>query len=231
MKKDFLDYYQTYEEKIRLAHFGLEQLEELYGMLKAPETLERSFLTIDSSDKIIVTCAYNASPAQHHEQMISAIGELPEELKKKIALLFPMTYGGDEYYIKRIKDCVCNLSVPYQIISRSLSMKEVLTLRILSGIVLNIQESDAFSASLQEHIMAGGILIAGDWLPYSILEANDIKYIKTSLSELKEKIEGCILHFEEFQEQCAGNREKMYRLSSWKYVIKDWTAIYRELID
>ena len=53
----------------------------------------------------------------------------------------------------------------------------------ISNITLNIQETDAFSGSISESIMADNVVLVGDWLPYNIYEEWGVKIFKTDLDE------------------------------------------------
>ena len=102
-------------------------------------------------------------------------------------------------------------------------------LRIVSNILITIQKTDALSSAIQEHIYAGGILIAGDWLPYQILSENGVFYLTTPLESLSETISKTIENYALLKNKCMENNVKTAEISSWNAVIKDWIAIYNEL--
>src|SRR5690606_2459589 len=137
------------------------------------------FKTEKHKDKLMVTCGYNGSKAQQHSIIINAIRGMDEGIKAKIFLVFPMTYGGDLNYLKSIQASLNGLQIPYLLISKSLSDVDVAKLRIETDITINIQISDAFSASLQEHLFAQNLLLVGDWLPYQILTDNQVFFKQT----------------------------------------------------
>ena len=228
MKEDFLAVYPQYENKIRIAHFGLSQLETLKNMMSRPHQ-SNDLLSIIPNDKIIITCGYNGIKAQQHELIIKAMTELPIEMQSRLYLLFPMTYGADDIYINRIETLLQTTNISYKIFSKRLSLEELMTLRIKTNIVVNIQKTDAFAASLQEHIMAGNLLVVGEWLPYRILDEHDIYIRRTSISALPINIQWAIENYDTMQQKLNENQEKMYQLSSWKYVSDKWANIYQEL--
>src|SRR5690606_7299055 len=106
------------------------------------------------------------------------------------------------------------LQIPYLLISKSLSDVDVAKLRIETDITINIQISDAFSASLQEHLFAQNLLLVGDWLPYQILTDNQVFFKQTRIDSLSNNIADCIQNFENYREQTLGNTKKLHELSS-----------------
>ena len=228
MKKDFIQVYPQFENKIRLIHFGLSQLEVLKEMIDSHQPLDDSFLDI-TKDEIVLTCGYNGFPAQRHELMIKAILALPLEIRNRLYILFPMTYGTPTGYIEKIESLLQSQKIRYKIFSQRLSLKELMTLRIRTDIAINIQKTDAFAASIQEHIMAGNLLIVGEWLPYQILDEHGIFVKKSSIENLSANLQWAIENYQSLQPQRRENSKKMYELSSWNYVAKKWADIYNEL--
>ncbi len=230
MKSDFLKTYPQYTDKIRVNHFGLSQLEILKELIHN-NNIDSSYLEIPEG-KMVVTCAYNAQKAQRHLQIIDAIMSMPQEIKESVYILFPMTYGGMDCpeYKKSVESKLEQSGLAYKILSKHLSLTELMALRLKSNVVVNIQTSDAFSASLQEHIMAGNLVVVGDWLPYQILEEHGIYIRRTSIENLSQNIQWAIVHYKEKKEQLEQNWEKMYHLSSWKYRASIWANIYKEMM-
>lgn len=228
MKSDFVNVFPQFENKIRIIHFGLSQLETLKTLVKDEEHLDDAFLEIPK-DKVVITCGYNAASAQQHKVIIDAIKRLPIDYQNKLYLLFPMTYGEQNGYINKIDSLLKSTKIYYKLLSKRLSLNELLTLRIKTGIAVNIQKTDAFAASIQEHIMAGNLLVVGDWLPYQILDENGIFVRRTSLEDLTTNIKWAIDNYLSLQETLKKNQERMYHLSSWKYVSEKWANIYQEL--
>lgn len=228
MKTDFLQIYPQYAEKIRIVNFGLTQLELLYNMLKRRKELDGDFLEIPDG-KIVIACGYNGNPQQQHTKMIETFAKLPKEMKEELYLIFPMTYALTEEYLSQVESNLNKAHLRYKIITERLSLNHLLTLRIMTDITLNIQETDALAASIQEHLMAGNLVVVGDWLPYSIYEANEVYLRKTSLENLTENIIWAVENYQNLKANLAGNTEKIYQLSSWKYVAERQAKVYLEL--
>lgn len=228
-KDDILKKIPEIESKITIAHFGLNQLEILKEMIVNNTTTINS-LGFNKNNKIIVTCGYNGSEGQQHLKIINSINKLDRKIKDKIYLVFPMTYGIETGYLDKLEKSLKGTGLSYKFILKRLSLKDLLTLRLKSDIVINIQVTDAFSASLQEHIMSGNIMILGDWLPYSILDDNKVFTVKTSLESLTYKLNEVINNISKYKKESLKNREKMYNISSWIYLRKKWADMYKSLM-
>lgn len=229
MKSDFLTFYNDYSDKISLARFGILQF-DVMNQISSAETLIKSKQNLNLPiDKLIVTLGYNGSKGQQHLLMLEALTNLSLSLKKNIFVLLPMTYGASKNYIIEIESKLKTLDVAYTILSKTLTVDDIGRLRLCSNITVNTQISDAFSASIQEHIYAQNIVVVGDWLPYNKLLENQIFYLKTDLNHLSDAINDVITNYNEYKGKSIENKEKIERLSSWDNVIIDWINIYKSL--
>lgn len=229
MKSDFLAYYHEFEEKISLAHFGIFQFDSIEKILQNNSVNSIKADLGLPTDKLILTCGYNGIKAQQHLLLLDAINTLSNLEKEKIFLLFPMTSGVDQSYQKEIENKLAEINCNYKILTTHLTVEEVCKLRISSDIVINIQISDAFSASIQEHIYAKNMVIVGDWLPYNKFDDYNIFYKKTSLKNLHTTLQEAIVNYSELKTICNQNTDKVSKMSSWSYVIKNWVNLYKKL--
>jgi glycosyltransferase involved in cell wall biosynthesis len=229
MKNDFLNVFPECEDKIRLAQFGVAQFDIIEKLqLKEEPTLYKKELKIPE-DKIIIACGANGSEGHQHAIIFESIQKLPVELKNKLFLVVLMTYGGTSKYLNNTKEKLTQLGLPFKQFVTSLSMQDICKLKIVSDINITIQKTDAFSAAIQEQIYAGGVLIIGEWLPYSKLTDNGIYYKPTSLDKLTETIGDTITNLQDYKRKCYFNKSKIEKIASWKSTIKDWEKIYKEL--
>lgn len=228
MKERFLLDFPFASDKICLARFGISQ----FDFIDQYRDRDICLLPIKNSEnKIVITCGYNGSRAQQHEIIINAINQLQKELKNRLILIFPLTYGATKKYINTLKNLLFRTEITHYIFSKHLSNEENAQLRVMTDIVVNIQETDALSASLQEHLYAGNLLIAGSWLPYQIFNESGIFYLTTSLKELVEILSYCIDNLDHLQEKLKENHNKINNLSSWKTVSPVWINIYQKLLN
>lgn len=230
MKDDFTAYYKDFEDKIQIAHFGITQ----FDLIKRIDTDEDNESIKDHLglpiDKKIITCGYNGSDGQQHLLILDAIARLDVSVRSGIFLLFPMTYGVTDAILGRVKDKLKVLNIDYLILTEDLTSQDVCRVRLATDIVINIQITDAFSASIQEHLYAKNVVIVGEWLPYSKLEENDVYYFKTSISNLSHTIQQAIANFSTHKEKSLSNRDRMHQVSSWDIVIGNWVNLYSSLV-
>ena len=151
------------------------------------------------------------------------------KMQKKLAVVFPMTYELEEEYLATVQNALKDVAFCYDIIIQRMTELQLLSLRKISDIVVNIQVIDSLSASLQEHIFCGGVLIAGEWLPYSLFTDHGIYYIKSGVSDLSEKLLDTIQNLDTLKRKCGDNGQRIYALTSWQAVIERWKDIYLRL--
>lgn len=229
MKNDFVDYYKDFQDKIKIAHFGIFQFEVIEKLLKenTVNKIKQQFNL--PADKLVITCGSNGIKEQQHMLIIDAIDKLSTAIKESLFLLFPMTNGFDEAYKTSLETKLKRIGCNYKFLTTKLSVEDVCRLRIGTDIAINIQTTDAFSATIQEHVYAKNILIVGDWLPYDKLQEFDVFYKKTSKENLKTTLEEAIKNYSKFKEICKDNTKKISKMSSWNYVVKNWKTIYTQI--
>ena len=221
-------YGEKYNAKSVPVLFGNSDYELIDSLTDTEVQRIRERILGDVQNKIIVTCGYNGIVHQNHKTMVDAINELPEELKLKICVVFPMTYGCDKMHVEEIRHYIEASSIPlYIILDEYMESKDVAALRLFSDVVVNIQKTDAFSGSLQDHLYCGNVLIVGNWLQYDILDENEVFYVKTSKEDLSQNIQNVLTNLTTYRNKCTENKKKMVNISSWKQVIDKWVQAYQ----
>lgn len=228
VKEDFLKVYPEFESKIRIVQFGLNQLDMLNEAMRQP--IDRVTLIPEDAykNKLVVTCGYNGIDSQQHEIMIEALSKLPESIRQRLYVLVPFTYGWKPEYKEEVIKCLNKSKLPYTLLDQRLSDSQITELRRISNIVINIQVTDSFSASLQEHMMAGSVMVVGNWLPYQVFDNAGLFMLKTSLNELEKNINDAITNYDYYKDKSTVNKQRAYNLSSWEGVSDKWINIYKE---
>ena len=227
MKDDMMQYFNEFESKVRIANFGLQQFDMITDAKKT--NIVPQYKVEKLENKLMVVCGYNGSSAQQHLLLIDAFKDLNATLKDKIFLVFPLTYGADADYVKTLDLALKQVNIPFTLITKHLSEMDMIKLRIETDFVVNIQKTDAFSGSLQQHLFAENLVLVGDWLPYSVLDDHQVFVKRTSLENLSESITKCIANFDALKIEAQGNAEKMAEISSLKITGQRIAAIYKEL--
>lgn len=227
MKDDMMEHFGEFESKVRIANFGLQQFDMITEVKKT--SVDPHYKVGQLQDKLMVVCGYNGSVAQQHLLLINAFKNLTADLKNKIFLVFPLTYGADADYIKALDLALKQINIPFTLITKHLSEMDMIKVRIETDFVVNIQKTDAFSGSLQQHLYAENLVLVGDWLPYKVLDDHQVFVKRTSLENLSESITTCIANFDALKIEAHGNAEKMAEISSLKITGQRIAAIYKEL--
>lgn len=211
VKGDLVNVYPSIANKIFVCNYGVD----LFDYIDSQRSKKNQYLKIDTSNKIVVTCGYNGTKAQQHYKIIEELSKLPKDVKQKLFLFFPMTYGVPNVeYIESLKNNLRSLDIPYYIFTKRLTEYELADLRLMSDIAINIQITDAFSSSLVEHIYAGSTLVVGKWLPYSIFSKYGIRYISIEESEISKIIKK--LSEEDNSNVNSANISGAKQMSSWR---------------
>ena len=98
-------------------------------------------------------------------------------------------------------------------------------LRLATDIFVHAQESDAFSASIQECVYGGSILINPSWIMYKEFDNVGIDYLTyNSYEQIGEYINNII-----DKKVDINNSDKVHLLYdkySWQAVKEDWLKLY-----
>lgn len=133
-------------------------------------TVEEAKRHFNVENCYVITCGYNASSAQQHEQIIDSINCVKERLPQNLVLFFPMTYSKDVLYMQHIKDKLEKTGIPYRIFDSYLTQEELVYLRYTTDMFVHMQKTDANCSSLQEYIICNKKIVNCSWIRYAELE-------------------------------------------------------------
>lgn len=227
MSSEFSNYYENrFLQKIRNVGFGIGKLDliENVSTIFSKRDLKNSLNLPE--DKLIITIGYNGLEAQQHLLVLEALTKIPKYLLNDLFIIIPFGYGGNKTYKNSIINKIEDLGVQYIIFDSFISDEDVAKIRICTDFVINAQTTDAASASLQEHLYSGNILLAGNWLPYDYFLDIGIKLWTFEKSELNEKIKDILVNFSSYSNQVVNNREYIKNLSSWNSRIVQWINVF-----
>ena len=226
-KQSFLEYYKDFEKKSYVCRFGLKTLDYIdKNREKSKEDIK--ILLGYNTKKIIVTCGYNATKAQQHKEVIVNIVRLEKSVKNKIQFIFPMTYG-DMSYKEEIKQVLLKTDLDYIVLEDFLYEDDNAYIKLASDIMINVLETDSFSGSMQEFLYANNMVIVGSWLPYDLLENEEIKFTQIDkISILVDLIPNMLNNIKTYTDKLSLNRKIIYSLTSWKNNLGIWLNVYRK---
>jgi hypothetical protein len=222
----FLKQFPSSKDKIRILRFGFRSLDSLDSMLSNNKEEAKKIFGIPA-DAICLALGYNASPAQNHSAMLEALSALDALDKSRMFLIIPATYPDDTDYVQTLRILLESTGCSGLVVENRLTMHDLCLLRLATDIAINIQKTDSFSASIQEHAYAGAALILGSWLPYDVLEDAGVKIFKVNNSQeitvaVTELLHGHLAAWRNGLEARQGIRD----LSGWKENITSWITLY-----
>ncbi|MDQ3635255.1 MAG: hypothetical protein M3405_12225 [Acidobacteriota bacterium] len=228
----FEEHFPGYESKYVLNQYGssrLDLIDKKTSKFNRNEIREKYGIT---KDKIVISCGYNAKKEQQHLKILDEINKFSEVDKKHLFLIFLLTYGIDESggeYVNLIKKKFQESGMPNLCMENRLTDEEIAEVRIISDITINMQTTDALASSIKEAMVAGDIMLIGEWLPYEIYKNLGVFYLTTSFETLYEKLKYILNNFDELRDKSEANREKILNFASWKILINDWIKLYKEV--
>lgn len=219
-------YNYKYTNKIKLATFGSNNTDIIIKVQKKYSKNECKMRFNIPSDRISILCGYNGNSRQKHKQILEMLSLLNEDIKKKIYVLLQCSYGATLPYINELSVLIEKYEIMGQIIIDYLNAEDLAKLRISTDIMLNVQPSDALSASMLECLEVGAVIIKGSWLKYEPLESRNIFMLDLeSILELPEKIIYVVKNFNELKNKSNHNKGILYELLSWKTKKFQWQSI------
>ena len=129
-------------------------------------------------DRTIIGVGHNGDRGDKHPEILAGWERLPDEVKQRVFLVLPMTYGLTAAYGKTVEAACQRTGIEYLILKEYLSRDALAALRVAVDITIFMPESDAMSAAALETIYAGNVLVAGVWLPYGPYRRLGLPYVE-----------------------------------------------------
>lgn len=227
MMEDYKKKYPDFACKIELCYFGSTPIDLIKkGLRKTILRDENCDILGITSSKINIQIGHNGSRAHQHIKIIKELEAFFDRYRDQIQLIIPLTYGLSEDYKKELKLLCNSLSVDTVLLFNFMSDEEVAHLRTVVDVMVNLQTTDAFSSAMREVLYAGGIVINGSWLPYKFIQDLGVYYEEVaSLHQLPLKLHDVLDKLSSKKVLAQNNREIIYKISSWKEVIVNWSNL------
>jgi hypothetical protein len=215
-----------YDQQVVKSTYGSKNADEVIALNKLVDRVKCKHEFAFPTDKLLVYCGYNGYRAQRHIEIISCLSELDIEIKEKMYIVCHCSYGIDEHYINEIEVGIENSGIEGKVITKYISGNEMAKFRYCADIMLNLQQTDSFSASMQESMGAGAIVIKGDWLVYPEIERrNAFIFSIKNISELPTLLVDIIINFRDYREMSRKNLDLLYDMLSWEPKKELWKKI------
>lgn len=223
--KVHLAYYNKVDITLTIEREAVNDLKSIgrYLLAKHGVLLERF--------KYVVKAGYSGFETQNHLPIIDQSFKLPEDVKKDLLLVIPMTYGATPAYIEKVEGYAKEKGLSSCILGEYLPEKEALSLSFICDIMLNLRDNDGFNNAMIETLMAGKILISGGWLPYSALRKNKVYFHEVfEFEDVSEVLLYTIQNMEQEKKKAEANPEKLQTLLSGKENGMKWDAVYNKVL-
>lgn len=225
-------YRGRYSNKLRIIYFGMAgfaRIADVRNRFSREQSLER--LGVGPASLTIV-CGHNGAPAQRHAQIVSECTKVRDRLPDDTLLLVPMTYGCDDSYRDDIEKRLTESGFRYRLFRSRMSEEDVAHLRSVADVLIHVQTTDSFSASMQEHFFAGTLVINGAWLPYGFLRDLGVSFLEVeSIDELAGCIPEVVRGLDGYRDRLLRNRSIMESKFGWGATTEAWIRTYRAATD
>lgn len=214
-----------YNHKITMNKFAIgifDKIDNIKQNFSREELCQ--YFNIASPNKTIVFVGHNGREAQRHFELTNCLASLPKSDLDKIVLVYTLTYGvKDTAYINDLEKQVQALGCEYVILRDFLDEDSCAKLRVLCDVLLHAQLTDAFSASIQESLFSGSVILNGSWLPYEELPQYSDCYIEyDNIDDIPGILHEVIENFDNYKSKYSCNREILKNLSSTEVTTKAW---------
>lgn len=218
---------ETYRHKTSIAKFGSDNFEAIDRIRHVETSGESKKRFGIPEDKIIIVIGYNRNKQQQQLEIVKQINLLDNSIVEKMCIVYPMTYGpSDEDYENKLKSINSTLPCKVIYLYEYMYSDDIARLCLSTDILIHAQVTDAFSATVQEFLYAGAILINGGWLDYTEFDLNNIKYTKFyKFEDLKEILEKKLEDIKNEKNDMEKSRNNLLNLSSWSANRKRWLSI------
>ncbi len=232
--KVFLDQVQAkYDPHSKLAAIQLIPLMPVMeNMFKLHVTQTRSqakqILGFEEKD-VLITCGYCGDEIMQFDLMIDCLNKLPFNAinGRTIQVIFPMTYGRDYLQNHAIVEYKMQSSkLPYRVYKNYLSNEEVTALRYATDVFVLVSKRDQAASALYEHLLAGSVVITGNWLPYEHLDHLQTNYHRVTPENLAIQLNTVLQQLTEQQLACQKNFEIINNMVSWDANKNKWLNLY-----
>lgn len=219
--------YKWMKNNIFLYRYGLAPLDKLIELSSSKDACKKQLNW--NNKKIAVTIGYNMSPEQQHIKILNQFNDANlKRYQDRILLIIPITYGGSTIYKNQLLKKLKLLPFEYMVYDTFLIDEQVAQIRKASDIMIQLQITDQFSGSMQEHLYAHNVVITGSWLPYETLKKQGAWFIEiVKIEELIRIIPDVINNFEEFEKKTINNPKVIFKSCLWRKNIRDWVALYK----
>jgi hypothetical protein len=218
------------EKKAAIVRFGLSVFDVLDNFKEMTPGEARKRLGYDA-EKPIICLGYSASLGQRQKELINFFAE-QTKLHERYQFVVPIQYGDSAIKMAVEHDCQrVNSLIGYDVFRPLIKFHDPLAsalMRLATTVLINHSVSDAFSATVQETVYTGNMVLAGRHLPYSGMPGfNTAIKPFDSLDECTSALQlDSLSRWKSVTRlELSRNRAELRKVSSWDGVIDDWVSL------
>ena len=177
----------------------------------------------------LVVIGHCAHDVDNHLAIIRSLAKRIADLKDKVCLVLPMTYGEERPgYIDEARRLCEEFGFEHIVLTNYMSDEEMLELRLASEVLLRLSKIDAFSLSLCETLAAENICVTGAWLPYGKLRGNGVHCEEVyEMETVGDTLVHIVNNYEEYAARCIKNPERVMSVFEEEKSVEKVFKIYQ----
>ena len=215
------------KSKPQIIRFGLPVFDSLDAVGNLSPQAARASLGF-AAEKQLVCLGYSASAGQQQLQLIEFFAKHANDLNQT-QFVIPVQYG--DIKIRKQVEASCAAinarlgAEQFHALTDFHDPQISAVMRRATDVLINHSISDAFSATVQEVVYAGNLVLAAEHLPYRSMPGFgsailSYKSLEEALERLRPK--ALIAWQESAATSTEKNKECLYSTSSWAAVMEDW---------
>lgn len=212
-----------YGGEIKITRFGLSPIDYIatYSPDKVQSPAIKKIISKRKTKKTVMV-GTNVSHNQQLEKLIPLINNYKN--RENFFFVFCFNYGDLELGNK-LKNDIGN-DIDCIIIEERLSGYDLAGLRVNTDILIQVQITDQLSGAMQETLYAGGFVVTGSWLPYSVLQnhgvhLNLVDKVDTEITNMLDSMGTSNMYLQQ-------NKSGISNLSSWNSCLGMWLDLYND---
>lgn len=213
--------------KTTVIRLGLSVFQHIDRLLSTGEKEDYKQAFGIPSGKTTLCIGYSGSEAQNHLCVLEQISTLERDLKRKLYILLPITYGGSPEYAAQLERAVQCTGCDFQLIKEFMDSEAMAKLWLATDVFVNAQTTDGLSGSVLEALYAGANLLNAAWLQYREYDEWNIEHIRfSSYQEIPSQI-ACIMkkpHSASFF-----NKQILADKMSWQSCKEAWERLFSQM--
>lgn len=228
-------------QEVLLAKFGRHLVSKIHhtyfnpkveAILDEPASQSLGSAPTDGNGLISICLGHNGFSEGNHIEMLSSLARLKEDIKKRLFLRIPMTYGAPDGYIDQVRKASVACGCAHEILTDYMAESQVAEFRKSTSVLVFAPVSDAFSATVSQALAAGSVVVMGAWLPNRLRrEAGFFFHELNHLENLGSLIAQIVTTWPSDWAQSLGNRSRAREVFSEIQIGRGWLDVYRSVVE